>query len=342
MEGAARQAAIDRLANFPRVRLGNLPTPIEEMSRLRAAIGPGCPRLFIKRDDYTGFGFGGNKVRTLEYVCGRLKADDVKAVVTMGGDRSNHVRVTAFACARLGIRCVLVVDEKPRPGAARGLVTASQYYAELVGAEIHVVRSIEERTAKAEELVEQISEGGMSVRLVPLGGATTEGAIGFVAAMREIEMQQRELGLRFDRVYFASSGAGTHTGMLVGAHLYGLAQMRFTGIAPEPEGSQIQSGIRRFIAETESLLYLPSGEYDLDVDEGYAGAGYCEETAEASAAIGLVARTEGILLDPVYSGKAMAGLIDRVEKGRIGPDENVLFWHTGGQHTMFYTVRNYC
>jgi 1-aminocyclopropane-1-carboxylate deaminase/D-cysteine desulfhydrase-like pyridoxal-dependent ACC family enzyme len=308
------------------------------MPRLRAAIGQNCPRLFIKRDDYSGFGFGGNKVRTLEYVFGRLQADGVRTVVTMGGDRSNHVRVTAFGCARLGIRCILVLDKKPRPAAALGSTTATVYLSELLGAEVHVVDSIEARNLKAEELARDAEKAGTPTCLLPLGGAVPVGALGFVSAMDELAKQQGELGLSFSNVHFASSGAGTHTGMLVGAGLFGFDETRFTGIAPEPAGDDIKAEIKRFVSVTENLLDMVASDQEIDLDDSYAGPGYCEETAEATEAIKLVAQTEGILLDPVYTGKSMAALIDRVKAGRYQAEENVLFWHTGGQPTSFYAM----
>jgi len=338
MQGAVRQAAIDRLASFPRVGLGVFPTPVEEMPRLRAAFGPNCPRLFIKRDDYSGFGLGGNKVRTLEHVFGRLQADGVRTVVTTGGDRSNHARVTAFACARLGIRCVLVLDEKPRPAAALGSTTATIYLSELLGADVHVVESIETRNTKVKEIVSEIEKAGTFVSLVPLGGALPEGALGFVVAMGELAQQQREWGLSFANVLFASSGAGTHTGMLVGARLFGFNKTRFSGIAPEPAGDDIRAEIKRFVGVTENLLNMAASDPEIDLDDTYAGRDYCEETAKATEAIRLVAQTEGILLDPVYTGKAMAALIDRIKSGTYRADENVLFWHTGGQSTSFYAT----
>lgn len=336
MLATAQMAAIDRLATFPRVSFGTFPTPIEDMPRLREALGRRAPRLFIKRDDYSGLGFGGNKVRTLEYVFGRLRADGVQAVVTVGGDRSNHARVTAFACVKTGIQCILVLDKKPRPIASREMKPASIYLSEMLGAEIHLTDNIPDRLAKAVFLTSALENEGVVVRMMPLGGALPEGALGFVNAMGEIRDQERELGLSFDRIHFASSGAGTHTGMLVGSRIFGFDNVKLNGIAPEPESDQIRLDISRFAAQTESILGIGETDYKIDIDDLYAGKSYCEETTEAKEAIKLVARMEGIILDPVYTGKAMAALIDRIRKGEIAKDENILFWHTGGQHTMFY------
>jgi len=341
MYGASQQSAIKRLRDFPRLQLGNFPTPIEEMPRLRTTLGPGCPRLFIKRDDYSGFGFGGNKIRKLAYVFAKLQSQGVSAVITTGGERSNHARMTAFVCASLGIRCVLVLDRKPQPEGTQELKPASVHFEELLGAEVHITEGIVERNAMAADLANNLRSKGVRVFEIPLGGALPEGALGFVAAMGELAEQQKILELTFDRLYFSSSTAATHAGILIGKSLFGLEGMTTIGITPEPEADEIKKQIRQLVLEARALLDLGSFSTDpkITVSDNFAGEGYCIETDEANAALRLLAATEGILLDPVYTAKAMAGLLNEIRNGTIEETENVLFWHTGGQMTMFYTLK---
>lgn len=340
MDGASRHAAIARLEKFPRLPFGRFPTPIEEMPRLRATLGPDCPRLFIKRDDYSGFGFGGNKIRKLAYVFAQLQESGVKAIATTGGERSNHARMTAFVCARLGWRCVLVLDRKPRPVGTNDLKPAAVYLEQLLGAEVHIVDSIVERNAKAAELVAEIKQQGVKVFEIPLGGALAHGTLGFVTAMSEISAQMKILGVELDHIFFASSTAGTHAGMLVGKKLFDLDNLRIVGIAPEPNAGEISGEVKRLLREAGELLGVSTRDLrdEIEICGEYAGEGYCLETAQANGALKLLARTEAVLLDPVYTAKAMTGLIDWIKNGRLTAKNNVLFWHTGGQLTMFYAT----
>jgi len=332
-----RQAAIKNLEKFPRLALGFYPTPLEEMPRLREALGRNCPRLFIKRDDFTGFGGGGNKIRKQEFLFAQLLAEGIEAVITTGGERSNHARTTAAVCAKLGLKCVLVLDRKPRPNGTENLKPAANFIEELLGAEVHLADSIEERRKKAAELFENLRASGSKVYQIPLGGASALSTLGFVSAMKELAGQMQ--GRQFDHLFFSSSTAGTQAGMMIGAELFGLEKLRIVGVAPEPAaGAEITAEIERLLKETGELLKIEIDHLSSNpevVDE-YAGSGYCVETEKARRASDLLARTEGIILDPVYTAKAMAGLIEQIEKGRLNRKNNVLFWHTGGQLTQFY------
>ncbi len=333
------EKVIENLKTFPRLNLGLYPTPLEEMPRLREKLGKNCPRLFIKRDDFTGFGFGGNKIRKLEFLFAKLLDDGIETVITTGGERSNHARLTAFVCAKLGLNCVLVLDRKPRPIGMENLKTAAAFLENLLGAEVHLVDSISARKAQAAKIFENLKQSGVKVYEIPLGGATAISTLGFVLAMRELAEQIKEQKLEFDHLFFSSSTGGTHAGMQLGAKLYGLEKLKIIGISPEPNaGTEIVSEIERLLKETGELLKMKTNEMcsKIQVFDEYAGKGYCLETAEATEAFKILAKTEAVLLDSVYTAKAMAGLIDWIQKGKLNEKNNVLFWHTGGPLTQFY------
>lgn len=344
MNERERQRIFEKLDGFSSLDFGFYPTPLEEMPRLRAVLGDACPRLFIKRDDYTGFGFGGNKVRKLEYILAAALSLNSEVVITTGGERSNHARLTAAFCARLGLRCVLVLDRKPRPAGTENLKAAAVFIEELFGAEVHLVESIAARNRLASEIAENLRRAGKKVFVIPLGGAVKEGALGFVRAIRETDEQAKKSGVNFSHVFFSSSTGGTHAGMLIGASVCGWEETKFVGISPEDNAAdEIKSEAARLIAETGEPLGVEVGGLTerIEISDAYAGAGYCLETPEANTAIQLLARTEAVFLDPVYTGKAMAGLIDWIEKGRLTKEDNVLFWHTGGQPTLFYVPTHF-
>lgn len=333
------EKVIENLEKFPRLNLGFYPTPLEELPRLRLSLGKNCPRIFIKRDDFTGFGFGGNKIRKQEFLFAKLLAEGVEAVITTGGERSNHARMTAAVCAKLGLRCVLVLDRKPRPIGTENLRTATSFIEKLLGAEVYLVNSIEERKRKTAESFENLTQSGVKVYEIPLGGASSVSTLGFVSAMRELSEQIRVQKLKFDHLFFSSSTAGTHAGMLIGAKLFGLEKLKIIGISPEPNAKvEIISKVERLLEETGELLEFETDDLcsKIKVFDEYAGEGYCVETEEANKAFKLLAKNEAVILDLVYTAKAMAGLIDWIERGKLNANQNVLFWHTGGQITQFY------
>jgi D-cysteine desulfhydrase family pyridoxal phosphate-dependent enzyme len=329
-------AAIERLHNFPHLRLGHYPTPLEELPRLRQALGPRAPRLFIKRDDYTGPGFGGNKVRKLEYYLARAKSDGAEIVITMGGEKSNHCRVTAAMCARLGLRCVLVLNDAAV--SYPSLRPASLYLDELFGAEIHRVSNRQERISTAQKLAEELRARGKKVCAIPLGASTPLGALGFVSAIEETVAQMKALNLNVDYIFHSSSSGGTQAGIVAGAQLFELGHTQIIGVSADDSSASIGAEVGRIIRGIGDLLELPEGALrdEVIVLDEFIGAGYGIPTPEAEEAIALVARTEGVTLDPVYTAKAMAGLLDWIRKGKLTETETVLFWHTGGQLALFY------
>lgn len=333
------QKAIENLEKVPRLHLGFYPTPIEEMPRLRESLGKNCPRLFIKRNDWTGFGFGGNKIRKQEFLFAKLLDEGVETVMTTGGERSNHARMTAAVCAKVGINCVLILDRKLRPKGMEHLKTAASFIEELFGAEIHLVDSIENRKKKASEVFENLTQPATKVYEILLGGGSAISTLGFVLAMRELSEQMQEKNLEFDRLFLSSSTAGTHAGMLVGAKLFGLKKLKIIGISPEPNAKkEIVLGIENLLIEVGELLEIETEDLcsKIEVFDEYAGEDYCFETEKANEALNLLAKTEAVILDSVYTAKAMAGLIDWIEKGKLNANNNVIFWHTGEQLTQFY------
>lgn len=334
MDEQTRQAAIGRLDATPRLAFGCYPTPIEELPRLRAALGANCPRLFIKRDDYTGIGFGGNKVRSLEYLLARAISEGAEAIITMGGERSNHARVTAAFCAKLGLRCVLVLDRKPRPAGAEALRPAANHIEKLFGAEVHLVNTREERIAMMPALAAQLRAQCVNVFEIPLGGGLLPGPLGFVNAMRELAMQ----GQTFSHIFFASSSGSTQAGLTLGAQLFGFTNTQIIGVSPDDEAATIIEETQRLFSETCVMLGVVPDVPPINVLEEFAGAGYCLSTPASEKAFHLLARSEGILLDPVYTAKAMAALLNWIETRKLTSEDNVLFWHTGGQMTLLYTA----
>lgn len=333
------QKVIENLAKFPRLRFGFYPTPLQELPRLREELGENCPQIFIKRDDWTGFGFGGNKIRKQEFLFAKLLADGVETVITTGGERSNHARITAFVCAKLGLNCVLILDRKPLPIGTKNLTTAANFIEELLDAEVHIVESIAERKAKAKEIFDNLKRSGKKVFQIPLGGASAISTLGFVWAMRELFGQMKTQNLEFDHLFFSSSTAGTHAGMLLGAKIFGLENMRIIGISPEPTSkTEIASEVERLLKETGELLEIETNDLreKIEVFDEFAGEGYCIETDKANVAFKFLARMEGVILDSVYTAKAFAALVDWIEKGFLDKKNNVLFWHTGGQLAQFY------
>lgn len=326
-------ATIERFNAIPRLKFGHYPTPVEEALRLRAVLGPKSPRIFLKRDDYTGPGLGGNKVRKLEYLLARAVADGVDAVVTCGGVKSNHVRITAAMCARLGLRCVVVLN--PAAVSYEGLTPASLAADQWFGAEPVHVSGREERTRMVEETAARLRGEGHRVAVIPLGGSVPLGALGFVRGVRETAAQFEALGVRPRALYHCSSSGGTQAGIRAGCQLFGWADVPVFGVSPDDSAEAIGGEVGRILRGVGDLLGA-----DLDdrvtVLDAFTGAGYGIPSPEGEEALALLARTEGLLLDPVYTAKAMAALLAAIRAGEYGPDDDVLFWHTGGQMALFY------
>jgi len=309
--------------NVPRIRLGHFPTPLEELPRLTQALGGS--RLLVKRDDLTGLAAGGNKTRKLEFSVGEALRRDADTLVTLGAVQSNHARQTAAAAARCGMRCVLVLAGRP-PEAETGNLLLDR----LLGAEV-VFAGDRTREEVAAQRVAELNAAGRRPFFIPLGASDEVGAVGFVAAVEELKQQLDEQQLYVDRVLVASSSFGTQAGLVVGARAVGL-RPQIVGVAIDAGLAEVQTSVASLALRTARRLGL---EISIDAREvvafdGYLGGGYAVMGEPEREAILLAARYEGLLLDPVYTGRAMAGLVDLVRKGEFSKRETILFWHTGG------------
>ena len=326
-----KASALELFTKIPRYRLLNLNTPVERLDRLRQAI-PGAPRLWIKRDDLTGYLGGGNKLRKLEYVLADARLQGATTIVTTGSITSNLARTTALTARRLGLKCELILSGGD-PQAAR----ANWRVAELLGVKIHSVAASSERATRMAEVARELEERGERVYAIPLGASNEVGSFGMVSAFEELGIQQLEIGEQFDAIVFATSSGGTQAGLEVGKRIFNYRHLRLLGISADDPAQTIRDNALLAVGPMLSLLGhsdQPATD-DLYVDDSFIGEGYAKPTTESREALQLFADTEGILLDPVYSSKAAAGLIAYCREGRFKPTDRVLFWHTGGTLTLF-------
>ena len=296
-------------------------TPIQEMSRLRDAIGGG-PRLLVKRDDAIPFGFGGNKVRKLEFVLADALAAEADVVVTVGGLQSNHARATAAAAAKLGLGCVLILNGTPPDR-----LTGNTLLDRLLGAEIEYIPSRAERAAASQAVVARLERQGKRPFFVPLGASTSVGALGLAAAVGEMIDQ----GIVPDVIVHAGSSGGTQAGLLAGIARHGLGT-RVIAVSADDPAQSVTESVRGIVRGMDGLAGFDA---PIEVDDTRVGDGYGIPTPGSRAAQELAARTEALFVDHTYTAKALGALIDNVRGGRFTSDQTVLFWHTGGQVGLF-------
>ncbi|MBN1138879.1 MAG: D-cysteine desulfhydrase family protein [Anaerolineae bacterium] len=314
-------------ARFP---LAHLPTPLEPLDRLSAVLRG--PRLWIKRDDQTGLAGGGNKARKLELLIADALVQRADLVLTVGAIQSNHCRQTAAAAARAGLDCLLILRGAAPP---REQWTGNLLLDDLLGARI-VWAGDRDRQAVMEAIAQDERAAGRRPYLIPLGGSNVVGAAAYALAFVELWEQMQERGVAFDRILFSSSSGGTQAGLVVGAAACGY-QGQLLGITNDRTSADLSAFVSPLAAEVCRFLEIagPPPSRLIAVDDAYLGGGYGVMGDPEREAIRLLAQTEGILLDPVYTGRAMAGLLDQVRRGAIGPGETVLFWHTGGAPALF-------
>jgi len=322
---------------IPRLHFAHLPTPIEELPRLSKALGG--PRLLVKRDDQTGLAFGGNKTRKLEFLVAEAQEQGAKMMISAGAIQSNHCRQTAAAAARFGFECTLVLTgELPRQPSANLLLD------QLFGARIVNVKDREDRDRILQETFDLAASEGKKPYLVPYGGSSPTGALGYAFAVEELMKQMagfRSFGNfgsldRVDWIIFGTSSGGTHAGLVLGQRVFG-CQGKALGISIDEPVEWLQKNISALASSAseklgERIEFVPA---DVSANADYCAAGYGVLTGAEREAVRLFARHEGLLLDPVYTGRAAAGMIDLVRKGFFKKDETVLFWHTGGQPALF-------
>lgn len=322
--------SLELFTDLNRYRLLNLNTPIERLDRLQKAI-PGAPQLWIKRDDLSGYLGGGNKLRKLEYVFADAVAQGATTIVTTGSITSNLARTAALIAKRLGLRSELVLSGKDLKSAH-----TNWRVAELLGVKVHMVASSSERFSRMKELARSLEARGEKVYQIPLGASNEIGSFGMVAAFEELGIQQLEIGEQFDAIVFATSSGGTQAGLEVGKRLFHYPHLRILGVSADDPSDTIKENVLLAVRPMLSKLErsdVPTFD-DLFVDESFIGDGYAIPTRESIEASSLFAETEGILLDPVYSSKAAAGLIAYCRQGKFKPTDKVLFWHTGGVLTL--------
>lgn len=323
------------LANLARYPLAQLPTPVEPLERLSRELRG--PRLLIKRDDQTGLALGGNKARKLEFLVGDALAQGCDTLVTAGAAQSNHCRQTAAAAAKAGLQCELILN-----GTKPELPGGNLLLDELLGAKQHWIER-SQRAAKLCELPEQLKARGQRPYVIGVGGSNGVGATGYVVAMLELVEQLRVTGPRVDHILFGSSSGGTQAGLVLGARLAGFAG-QLHGLSIDKDDAELAS-YETEVAQiaNECAAYIGSEvrltKTDIKVVYGYMGEGYGVVGELEREAIRLMARCEGILLDPVYAGRAFGSLVDLIRKGAFKREETVLFWHTGGAPALFAYAR---
>jgi D-cysteine desulfhydrase family pyridoxal phosphate-dependent enzyme len=328
------------MTSIPRLHFAHLPTPIEELPRLSATLGG--PRLLVKRDDQTGLAFGGNKTRKLEFLVAEAQEQGAQMMISAGAIQSNHCRQTAAAAARYGFECTLVLtgEMPPKP-------TANIFLDQLFGARIVNVLDRKDRDRILQETFDKATAEGKKPYLVPYGGSSSTGALGYAFAMEEL-MKQLEDGRtpssprtrssaeQVDWIVFGTSSGGTHAGLVLGQRVFGF-KGRVLGISIDEPVEWLQKNVSALATSASERLGERIGFATADVaaNADYCRAGYGVLTEAEREAVHMFASLEGLLLDPVYTGRAAAGLIDLIRKGFFKKDETVLFWHTGGQPALF-------
>lgn len=322
------------LARWPRRGYVAEPTPIQRLRRLSEYLEG--PTIWIKRDDLLGFAGGGNKVRKLDYLVADALASGADTLITCGAVQSNHCRLTAAAAAIEGMRCQLVLEERV-PNSYDPNATGNNMLFDLLDVErVEVVPKGADLRAAMRRLADDLKGDGRNGYVIPVGGSTPLGALGYVACAQEIEGQAFQRSIAFDTVVCASGSSGTHTGLLAGARAAN-GRARVVGISVSRGRQEQVDLVRTHTQATLALmgLDLAIAAEDVVVFDEYVGPGYSLATPAMVEAVELLARLEGVLLDPVYTGKAMSGLIDLVRRRRLGKDQHVLFVHTGGVPALY-------
>ena len=318
-----------KLAKFPRVRITHGPTPLEPMQRLSAALGG--PNLWIKRDDCTGLATGGNKTRKLEYLVADALQLGADTLITQGATQSNHARQTAAIAAKLGLECHLILEDRTGYRQADYQHSGNVFLDHLYGAHVSEVPADTPMDKAMETLAAQLRAHGRKPYIIPGGGSNALGALGYVTCALELADQATQMGLNIDALVHATGSAGTQAGLVVGME-GARTQIPILGIGVRAPRQPQEEKVFALAQQTAELLGVPGAVQREHVVANcdYIGAGYGIPTPGMMEAVTLLARLEGILLDPVYSGKGMAGLIDLIRKGHYKKGENIVFLHTGG------------
>lgn len=311
--------------NIPRLHFAHLPTPIEELPRLTEHLNG--PKILVKRDDQTGLAFGGNKTRKLEFLVAEALEQGAKTLITGGALQSNHCRQTAAAAARFGLDCILVLNgELPAQPSANLLLD------QMLGAEIITIKDRALRDKTLHETYEKAVTDGRKPYLVWYGGSNPTGALGYTFAMKEF----MEQNIHADWIVFGTSSGGTHAGLVLGQHAFGY-KGKVLGISIDEPEDWLKTRVSSLASDASERLgeRIEFTRADVFANEEYCKPGYGVLTDAEREAVRLFAKYEGLLLDPVYTGRAAAGMLDLIHKGFFKKDETILFWHTGGQPALF-------
>jgi D-cysteine desulfhydrase len=322
-----------QLARFPRRRYTHGFTPLERAPNLSAALGG--PEIWIKRDDLLGLAAGGNKTRKLEFLVADALAQGCDTLITVGAPQSNHCRLTLAAANKEGLKCRLVLEQRV-PGSYDPNASGNNFLYNLLGVEaVKVVNAGDDLAAAMQAIAGELEAQGRKGYIIPGGGSNALGALGYVSCAHEIAAQSFEQGVSFDAIVVASGSCGTHSGLLVGAKSVNF-DAPITGINVRRKRAEQEGNLLKLAVETAKLLDIeaPKPSEVTALDE-WVGPGYSLPTDEMVEAVRLTARTESVLLDPVYSGKAMAGLIGLIRRGAFKRGQRVLFVHTGGAPALY-------
>lgn len=343
LEGESDMSEIDTLTTalnaFRPVALNGPPTPIQRLQQLERAIDTPAQgiEIHVKRDDLGVVGGGGNKLRKLEFLLGAALQHGVDTILTVGGLQSNHARLAAAACARLGLDCELFLGEMVPRHDIDYRRNGNVLLDALFGATVHVVAAGSSPLDRATERARQLLAEGRKAFVIPTGGSTPLGALGYAKGALEIVEQEQALGMRFDHVVVPNGSSGTHAGLSAGFHILGRGAGRVRSYNVLADQAATQQQTHQLLTETLGMLGQPLGQASLEVnvEGGHLGDGYGIPTDEMIAALKLVATTEGLLLDPVYTGKAFAGLLADLRAGCFARGTRLLFVMTGGAPGVF-------
>lgn len=320
-----------QLSDLPRVKLANLPTPLEFAPRLSEYLRG--PKIWIKRDDLTGLAIGGNKARKLEFLFGQARSEGCDVIITVGAVQSNHARMTAAAARKLGLEAIVVLNGDA-PEQAQGNLLLDRIF----GAEVRIIQTDDDYvlTGVVDDLARQLRRDGRRPYVIPRGGSNAVGAAAYTEAAKELLSQAGGAGLRIDTIVHTSTSGGTQSGLYTGMKLTP-SRVQVIGISAGPTREIVVKRVVGIVSDLVEMLQMQWRPHpdDIIVFDEYVGERYGVPTKECLDAIRIVARTEGVLLDPVYTAKGMAGLMGLIAQGRFRADQNVVFWHTGGQPAIF-------
>ena len=314
------------LEKFERIKLGHFPTPIEHLKNISKYLGG--PNIFIKRDDCTGLATGGNKTRKLEFLIPDAIKNKAELVVTVGAVQSNHARQTAAACALVGLKCLIILEQRLNNAPDVYMNSGNVFLDKLFGADVQLCPKNEDFSKYSENIIHNLKLKGINVYFIPGGGSNAIGALGYVECLNEIIKENNKYN--FSQIIHATGSAGTQAGLLAGKK-YFKCNIPVTGICVRhKKDTQVNKVYMEAKNTCEKLNCNVLNKSDVIVYDEYIGSGYGEPTKGMIEATKLLATEEAILLDPVYSGKAFAGLIDLIKNKKFTKNDNVLFIHTGG------------